>query len=361
MFGAGKAADIPAEVERLGRSRPLVLCSWRRERFSDDLRALVSALSDARVFSGVEAHVPREVVDAAWKDAREHGADAVVSFGGGSAIDLGKALAYLAAYGEEALAEGRPAEPLDEPPIAHIAVPTTYSGSEATGRFGITYRAEEEKRGAGGAGVLPQTVVADAALTTGLGAKETGSTGMNALAHCVEGLYSPTRTATTDDMAAHAAELLYRGLPAAVERPGDLKVRSDLLAGSYLAGSVIDQAGMGIHHGICHGLGGRLGVPHGLANAVVLPHAMRFNLDATRAGQEVFARAVGGGSAEEAPDLVADLVRRLGLPTRLRDVGVLEEDLEPLAAWAAERSPAVKNNPKPAGKDEVLEVLQAAW
>lgn len=361
VFGSGRVSEVPAEVERLGRSRPLVLCSWRRQRYSGELRSLVGALPDVRVFVGVEAHVPRSAVDAAWADAREHRADAVVSFGGGSAIDLGKALAYLAAYGESALDEGRPAHPLAEPPVAHLTVPTTYSGSEATARLGVTDRAREEKRGAGGPGVLPATVVADPALTIGLGAKETAATGMNALAHCVEALYSGTRTPLTDALATWAAAALVRRLPAAVDRGDDLEAREELLAASYMAGSVLNQAGMGLHDGICHGLGGRLGVPHGVANAVVLPHAMRFNLDRTREGQEAFARAVGSGSAEEAVERVADLVKRLGLPTRLREAGVMEEDLEPLAAWAAERSPAVRGNPKPAGKAEVLGVLRAAW
>ncbi len=361
VFGLGRVSEVPAEVERLGRGRSVLLCSWRRERFSEELATLARDLPGVRIFAGAEAHVPRDVVEAAWKEAQEHGADAVVSFGGGSTIDLGKALVYVATHGTEALSEPRPAEPVTDPPLAHLAIPTTYSGAEATVRFGITYREEEEKRGGGGPGVLPQTVVADPALTVALGARATGATGMNAIAHCVEALYSPTRTAVTDALATHASGPLFEWLPVAVERPDDLEARERLLAASYLAGSVLNQAGMGLHHGICHALGGRLGVPHGEANAIVLPHAMRFNLGATREGQGAFARAIGADGPEAAADAVARLVGRLGLPARLREVGVLEGDLEPVAGWCAERSPAVRNNPRPAGASEVLEVLRAAW
>lgn len=361
VFGPGRIAEVPAELERMGRSRPLVLCSWRRERYSKDLASLVRSLPDARLYAGVEAHVPREIVEAARKDAREHEADVVVTFGGGSATDLGKALAYLAAHGDEALAEGRIAAPQASPPLAHLAIPTTYSGSEASVRFGVTDRAREEKRGAGGPGVLPGCVVADPTLTLGLGAKETASTGMNALAHCAEALYSTTRSAITDAIAAHAAGLLVRWLPVATERGDHLEARNELLAASYLAGSVLNQAGMGVHHGICHGLGGRLGVPHGLANAVVLPHAMRFNLDVAREGQEALARAIGAVSAEQAIERIEGLASSAGLPRRLREVGVMEEDLEPLAEWAAERSPAVRGNPKPVAAPDVLGILRAAW
>ena len=364
-FGPGSVAKLSEIVTGLGRTRPLVVCSWRRRRsedFSQVARGLGTPSPPAQpVFAGAEEHVPRSAVDAAWAAVESNEADAVVSFGGGASIDLCKALVDVAAFGWEAF-EARaevPARDAAAKPLVHVAVPTTYSGAEATRGFGVSERGE--KAGRGGEATRPDQVVADPVLTLSLPVRPTAATGMNALAHCVEALYSPTRTDRSDRLAEQAAAVLFRSLPPAVRDPGGLAARTDLLAAAYVAGVVLDAAGMGLHHGLCHGLGGRTGIAHGVANAIVLPHVMRFNLEATREAQERFALAIGAASAEDAADRVQRLVSDLGLPTRLREAGVFEQDLEPIAAAAVERSPHVKRNPRPVSEDDALAVLRAAW
>ena len=358
-FGPGAVERVGAVVDGLGRSRPLVLCSAGR-RESREVEMLLAGLdsSPEEVFDGVRSHVPREVAEAAWRAVHARGADAVVSLGGGAAIDLGKALVYAAGYGFEAFDDGPP-EIEKAPDLAHVAVPTTYSGAEATHGFGMSE--EGSKRGRAAPFTRPDAVVADPVLTLDLPAGPTAATGMNALAHCVEALYSPTRTDATDSLGERAAGELFRKLPLAVREPSDLEVRTALLAAAYAAGAVLDRAGMGVHHGLCQVLGGRTGIAHGVANAIVLPYAMRFNLDATRDGQERFARAIGASSPEQAAGMVERLVLDLGLPGRLRDAGVPREALAEVARTAAETNPNVARNPKPVSTDDALAILEAAW
>lgn len=367
LFGVDRIHELGVELERIGRTRPLVLCSWRRRR-SEEFRHLAGGLGvTPNVFQGAEEHVPRPVVDAAWRAVGEHDADVVVSFGGGSSIDLGKAVAFIAQHGIESLgnagiqpvpaSESARAEP--SPALAHVAVPTTYSGAEATRCFFISEG--QEKRSHAGPSVRPGLVVADASLTLSLPWKPTGGTGMSALAHCVEGLYSPSRTEWTDSLAAHAARSISRLLPAVSKSPKRVGDRSELLAASYAAGVVSDVAPMSLHQALCNGLGARAGVPHGLAGAILLPHVMRFNLEAAQGGLVVLAEAIGVAGPAEAADAIEALAADLGLPRRLREVGVFEQDLEFVAAWTAERSPEAAHSPRPVSAADALALLRGAW
>ena len=360
VFGVDRVHELGAELERLGRKRALVLCSWRRRR-SEEFRHVAGGLGmTPNVFQGAEEHVPRPVVDVAWRAAREHDADVIVSFGGGSTIDLGKALVYVAMHGwEEFDRPGRGSRRRVTHPIAHVAVPTTYSGAEATSRLWIAER--EEKRARGGPGVRPDLVVADPSLTLSLPRKPTGSTCMTALAHCVEGLYSPSRTEWTDSLATRAARSVFRLLPIVSRGPNRVQERGELLGAAYVAGVISEVAQMSLHHALCNGLGGRTGIPHGLAAAILLPHVMRFNLEAAQDGLAVLAQAIGAAGPAEAADAIEALAAGLGLPRRLREVGVFEQDLASVATWAAERSPEAPHSPKPVSVTETLAVLRAAW
>jgi alcohol dehydrogenase class IV len=191
--------------------------------------------------------------------------------------------------------------------------------------------------------------------------KPTASTGFIALGHCVEGLCSPSRRDWTDSIAADAAGTLVRLLPAVSSNPKLVKERSDILAAAYVSGVVSDVAGAALHGALCNGLGGRTGIPHGVAAAILLPHVMRFNLDAAPEALTRFARAIAVAGPAEGVDAVEALVVDVGLPRQLREAGVFEQDLEPVAAWAAERSPDVANNPRPVSAEDALGILQAAW
>jgi maleylacetate reductase len=358
-FGIDRVHELGAELERLGRLRPLVVCSWRRRR-SEEFRHLAGGLGmTPQVFQGVEQHVPAKVVEAAWEMAQEHQADAVISFGGGSTIDLGKSVAFVAQHGLEALDSGDHLPTTDKPALVHVAVPTTYSGAEATGCFFVSYG--QEKRRLQGAGVRADLVVADPSLTLTLPWKPTAGTGLTALAHCVEALYSPARREWTDSLALGAAGTLFRLLPAVASNPKRVRERADVLAAAYGSGVISDAASTGLHGALCNGLGGRTGIPHGVAAAILLPHVMRFNLEADHEGLVRFARAIGATGPAEGVDAVEGLVVDLGLPRTLREAGVFEQDLEPVAAWAAEQSPEAANNPRPVSADDALAVLRSAW
>ncbi|HLB68187.1 MAG TPA: iron-containing alcohol dehydrogenase, partial [Thermoplasmata archaeon] len=193
----------------------------------------------------------------------------------------------------------------------------------------------------------------------------TASTGVNALAHCVEALYSKNATPEDRGMAEHAAGLLIKHLPLCTAAPGDLYHRYKLFEGSMEAGLVLASAGMGVHHGLCHVLGGRFNVPHGELNAVVLPHAMRFNLPIAESAYGSLAAALNVREGPDVPEQVvratAEFIRHLGLPQRLRDMGIPEDSLPSLAEEALQSS-AVRNNPRPiAGVSDLLGILTSAW
>jgi maleylacetate reductase len=288
-------------------------------------------------------HVPREAVDAARAQAAQTRADVVVTIGGGSAIGVGKGVALQG--------------------LALIAIPTTYAGSEMTPVVGVTDRAEGRKLVQRDPAALPKLAIYDPEITLDLPASITASTGMNALAHCVEAAYAADVNPLVPPVALEGVRRIARSLPLCVRAGDDLKAREDLLTGAYLGAFSIANASMGLHHGLCHVIGGRTGVAHGVLNAVLLPHVMRFNADATTAAMSAIAEAMNPGAQTTDMDAAretAALLASLPVPQRLRDAGVPAYALEPMAREAA-ASATVKSNPKPVGEAEVLELLRGAW
>jgi alcohol dehydrogenase len=185
----------------------------------------------------------------------------------------------------------------------------------------------------------------------------------------MEALYSITRNPISTAIALSGIRYITSALPRCYDDGSDLEARTQMLEGAMMAGMALAHVAMGLHHGLCHVLGGTAGVPHGIANAIILPHALRFNLDATAPQLAQAAQAMGiplaGRSAEAAAEQMVDsvhaLIARLDLPQRLRDAGVREADLPRLAELALE-SKAVKDNPKPVtNASQINEILQAAW
>ena len=268
-----------------------------------------------RVFEGVEAHVPLGVVEAAWGTTAASEADCLISFGGGSAIDLAKAVVHRSRGAGS--------------PLIHVAVPTTYAGAAAPGRFWTSEGQEPRST----PGFRVDLVVLDPSLTTSLPWKPTASTGMAALAHCWEAAASRDRAG----LVGGPFRAITRSLPATVDSPQDPSARSEMLAASYAAGVLHDTQTTGLHDALCHALGSRAGVPYGVANSALLPHSVR---------------AIGGHDIVTG-DEVERIVRDLGLPRRLREAGVFEEDLGPVATWAS------------AATDEPIDaagaLLRAAW
>ena len=354
-FGAGVVAQLPDITKELGIRRALLVTTAGRAQSEEGARVVkLLGRSLASTFADARSHVPTTVVQAAVQQARRDGVDGVVSFGGGACADLGKAVSFFVE--QEAGTPG--ASYADRPALRHVAIPTTYSGAELTPFFGMTDERTHTKAGGGGPTTAPIAVVYDPLLTLGTPPRVSAETGMNALAHCVEAVYSPRRTPEAEAIALAATRRLARALPAVVDDPDDVGARTDALAGAALAGRSLENVSLGVHHGLAQLVGGRTGIPHGLANAVILAHAMRFNADVAPREMHLIGEALG--DPDDPAGAVARLVERLGLPTRLRDCDVDEGDLD-VVARMSQSSAAVQANLRPVGESDARAILADAW
>ena len=330
VFVAGSVVALPDEVARLGAKRPLLLTTPGR---AEMVAAVSRNLAVAGVFDKVVMHTPLEAANQARELAHKLGADCCVAVGGGSTIGFGKAIA---------LTSGLPV----------IAVPTTYSGSEMTTIWGLSEGGG--KKTGRDPKVLPRCVVYDPELTLGLPGAVSAASGMNAIAHCAEGLYAIDGNPIVSLMAEEGIRALASALPKILSDGKDIEARGDALYGAWLAGMTIGTTSVALHHKLCHVLGG-FGLPHAETHAIVLPHALRYNAaDAVEAMRRT-ARALG---REDAPAAVWELEKKLGLPQRLSDIGMKEADLERAARIAAE---APYPNPRKVEYGPVLELLRNAW
>jgi maleylacetate reductase len=329
--GAATSAT-PGEAERLGLRRLLVVCG---SRGADTARAVADALGPAcaGLHAGARMHVPVEVADRGVAAARAAGADGCVAVGGGSAIGLGKAIAL------------RTGLPL-------IAVPSTYAGSEMTPVWGLTEHGA--KRTGRDPVVLPRSVVYDPELTVSLPVPLSVTSGINAIAHAVEALYAPDSSPLIALMAQEGVRAMARALPEVADDPGSLGARARAQYGAWLCGSCLGATTMGLHHKICHVLGGTFGLPHAETHTVVLPHALAHNAPADPDAAAAVARAL---DADDAPRALWELAGRLGAPRSLAELGLAEADLAEVAARTAGQSYA---NPRPVTVDGVLALLRAA-
>jgi maleylacetate reductase len=371
IFGPGSLARLSEAVERFHWQR-LMLCSTGSLQRDGSIAKIEEALNHrlVAVYARVQAHVPDFQVVEATSIAYENEVDAVIGLGGGSPIGMAKAVSMAL----EEKRSGRPARaayPTDQPLVPVVAIPTTYAGSEMTPIYGITRHEQGSARKVTitDAKVTPKLTIYDPALTLNLSPAMTASTGINALAHCIEALYSITRNPLSSAAAISGVHAITSALPRCYADGSDLEARSEMLMGAYLAGTALSSVAMALHHGLCHVLGGTAGVPHGIANGIILPHAMRFNLQVTAQQLAPAAAAMGitleGRSAEaaveEAVQRIYDLIGHMNLPQRLRDVGVPEVDL-PQLAQSALQSRAVQNNPRSiSGAEQIEAVLRAAW
>jgi len=371
IFGPGSLARLDETVERFHWQR-LLLCSTGTLRRDGTIASLEEALAKrlVAVYAHVQSHVPDFQVVEVTALAHENEVDAVIGLGGGSAIGMAKAVSLSL----EEKRKGRPARaafPTDQPLVPVVAIPTTYAGSEMTPTYGVT-RLENglaRKVTVTDAKVAPKLTLYDPVLTLKLSPAMTASTGINALAHCIEALYSLTRNPLSTAAAISGVRAITSALPRCYAAGDDLEARSEMLMGAYLAGTALSSVTMALHHGLCHVLGGTAGVPHGVANAIILPHAIRFNLEVTAQQLAPAAAAMGialeGKSAEaaveEAVQRIYALIGQMDLPQHLRNVGVQEADLPQLAQLALQ-SRAVQSNPRPITEAAQVEaVLRAAW
>ena len=275
--------------------------------------------------------VPSDQVAAAV----EHAGDGVIAVGGGSAIDLGKAISAEAS-------------------VPVISVPTTYSGAEWTPFYGI--RDPERRMRGGGAGAELGGVVYEPKLTLSLPRAETVGTALNALAHSAEALYVEGHNPDADEHALAGARLIGEWLPRVVDSPHDLDARTKLLEGAMHSGMALGGSMLALGHAIAQALGGRYGLPHGAMNALALPAALRFNAEVAPEAVRRFGEALG----TEDPAARVEELARLGGFERLRGFGIPEEDIAEVAAATVERAGA-KANPRPASAADVEELLRSIY
>ena len=367
IFGAGDNKLLPGILDEFGWQR-LFLCTSPHLRKNDSIDMILSSLGekDVAVFDQTASHVPEAQVVEALAIARESACDVVIGLGGGSAIGLAKAVSYE-------LSAGQPFKNASAGlAMPTIAIPTTYAGSEMTPLFGVTRQESEatkRKITKRDVRITPKVALYDPLLTLDLPPQLTASSGVNALAHCIEAVYSKTRNPLSTASALRGIKLISRALPVCVEDGQNLTARSELLEGAHLGGVALATVSMGIHHGTGHVLGGTAGVPHGVANCIVLPHAMHFNADAVPEQLAVIAEAFGvprnGRSDYEmavaAADLVREFIYQLDMPQQLRGVGV-EKVLLPRLARNLLLSKAVLSNPKPVtSENQAIAFLEGMW
>ena len=312
--------SLVADVcDELGVNAPLLVASprWDDLDFPIDVAARWSEVPSARV-----------------DEAASLADDGVIAIGGGSAIDLGKAISA---------ASGLPL----------ISVPTTYSGAEWTTFYGV--RDPDRRMRGGGAGSRNAGIVYDVGLTVALPLEPTVGTAMNALAHCAEALYAHGHNEPTDEIALEGARIVATWLPRVVESPDDRDYRTELLRGACHGGEALAGSMLALAHAMAQAIGGKYGLPHGTLNGICLPPALRYNARYAPVAVRALGEAIDGDPAARVEELTA-----LGGITRLRQLGVPEHDLPELASSAAQRG-GNQANPHPATPREIEELLRSVW
>ena len=333
IFGAGSLAQLGREIELLGAARALVLSTPEQ---ADSARHVAEMLGDraAGVFAGAVMHVPVETARQARAVAQQLGADCAVALGGGSTTGLAKAIA---------LESGLPI----------LAIPTTYAGSEMTSIWGLTEGGV--KKTGRDARVLPSTVIYDPELSLSLPPALTVTSAMNAIAHAAEGLYAHDGNPITALMAEEGIRACAAALPRLARDTHDLDARGDALYGAWLCGSVLGAVAMGLHHKLCHTLGGSFNLPHAEVHAVILPHALAYNAAQAPEAMARIGRALGSRDAAHG---VFELAARHGAPTSLKAIGMPAEGLDRAAELAAQTP---YPNPRPLERAALRALLQRAF
>jgi alcohol dehydrogenase class IV len=334
------------------------------------LASLEEAGIAVAVFDGVEPDPPEaNVLDCAALAIR-HRATGILAIGGGSSMDVAKAAALIAGSGGT-LAETYGVGKARGPRLPLVLAPTTAgTGSEVT-PIAILTTGAAEKMGISSPLLLPDMAVLDADLTVGLPPAVTAATGIDAMVHAIESYASasPNNNPISRNLAREALRLLGRHIRTAVFNGADREARGGMLLGSMLAGQAFANSPVAAVHALAYPIGGHFHVPHGLSNALVLPHVLRFNLPAAASlYAEIAADAFpaladipGADRAGAFADSLAALAAELGLPTRLRDVGIEETALPRLAADAMRQTRLLVNNPRPLEEADALAIYRAAF
>ncbi len=332
-FGSGTVSVLPEVLERLGCTRPFAVTTPRQ---GAELGAVLGAFADNLVgsFSRAEMHTPVTVTLEALAAAERVGADCVISIGGGSAVGLGKAIALRSG-------------------LEQIAVPTTYAGSEMTPVLGQTENGR--KTTLINPRLQPAAVIYDVDLTLSMPVLTSAASGLNAMAHAVEGLYAQDGNPLTRMMAEESIRVLFAALPKIRANPADRDARGEALYGAWLAGMVLASSGMAIHHKLCHTLGGTFALPHAETHAVMLPYALAYNSDCVPEAMSALRRSMG---LDDPVAALREFGRGLGLPQSLAELGMAKEGIGTATQLALQ---SAYWNPRPLVEGPLRDLIGRAW
>ncbi len=332
-FGAGQRKRSGEYLTAAGYDKVLILTTPQQCGLGLELAETLGPIA-AGVFSKATMHTPTDVTEEALAHLHQSGADSVLSVGGGSTIGLGKALVL-------------------HTDVGHLALPTTYAGSECTPILGQTENGV--KTTMSDPKLRPGAVLYDAELVSTLPAGMTITSALNAMAHAVEALYAKDRTDAATALALEGISAFHRALPAVMEDPSDLDARQATQEGAWACGTVLGQVGMALHHKLCHTLGGALNLPHAETHAIILPHATAYNQSAAATQLAPVADLLGGTEPGQA---LWDFAKSLNAPMALKDLGVDKGDLDRIADLATQNP---YWNPREITKDAIRALLERAW
>ena len=297
IFGRGKISEVAAEAKRLGMKRPLVITTKHQ---ADSGRDIIRSAGGV-AFAGAAMHTPVDVTETALAVVRVEGCDGTIALGGGSSTGLGKAIAFRT-------------------DLPQLVIPTSYAGSEMTNILGETAGgAKTTKRDSK---IQPESVIYDADLLDTLPANFATTSGMNAIAHAVEGLYAVDRNPIVSLMAEEGIRALANALPKG--KAG----HDEALYGAWLCATVLGSVSMALHHKLCHVLGGTFNLPHAETHTVILPHATAYNAVSSLKAMQSISRALGSSNAAAG---LYDLAKKLGAPQTLKELGMSEVGLDKAA------------------------------
>ena len=363
-FGAGRIAELPGICAELGIVRPLLVTDPALAEMAM-VRDSAASIPSARIFSDIRANPVGADVEKGVAAYREGRHDGVIAFGGGSALDVGKLVAFMAGQ-TRPLWDFEDKEDwwsrADAGAIAPvIAVPTTAGTGSEVGRAGVILdETEGVKKIIFHPGMLPAVVILDPELTLGLPPHITAATGMDALSHCIEAFCAPGFHPMADGIAAEGAALIAAWLPRAVEEGTDVEARGHMLAAAAM-GATAFQKGLGGMHALSHPIGALFGTHHGLTNAVLMPYVLAYNRPAIEARLARLAGYIGlaDPSFDGFMAWLLDLRRRLSIPHALAELGIAPADVDRIALMA-EADPSAAGNPRRFDAAAARQVLDAA-
>ena len=371
LFGEDSVKETGSLMQSLGGKKALIVTDafLAKNGMAENIQTILSdAGVKSTVFGGVEPN-PKDVnVEAGLQVFRENGCDSIISLGGGSSHDCAKAIALVASNGGN-IRDYEGVDRSSNPLCPMIAVNTTAgTASEITRFCTITDTSRHVKMAIVDWRVTPQIAINDPNLMVGMPPALTAATGMDALTHAIEAYVSTNANPLTDAAALMSITMITQYLPKAVANGVYMKARDKMAYGQYLAGIAFNNASLGYVHAMAHQLGGMYNLPHGVCNAILLPHVEEFNLignanrfrDIAKAMGEITENLSTMDAARKAIAAIRQLSSQVGIPERLRDLGVKEEDF-PVMAENAMKDVCQLTNPRKATKEQVIGIFKAAY